>query len=231
MRMDELAAPAIEVVRSGRGADPPRVTSSGVYLDWMENIRPWCISRQLWWGHQIPVWYRGERDLRRHRARPRARAGSATPTCSTPGSAQRCGRSRRSAGPSRPPELRAFYPTDVALDRARHHLPVGRADGDDGPRVHRRDPVRRRLRPLDHPGARRAADVEVARHRRSTRRPDRRGRDRRRRFPRAATSRPTAPTRCASACWRCPPARTCSSPRTRSPRASSWRTSCGTPPG
>jgi valyl-tRNA synthetase len=31
-----------------------------VYLNWMENIRPWCISRQLWWGHQIPVWYRGE---------------------------------------------------------------------------------------------------------------------------------------------------------------------------
>ena len=30
------------------------------YLDWLENIRPWCISRQLWWGHQIPVWYRGE---------------------------------------------------------------------------------------------------------------------------------------------------------------------------
>ena len=30
------------------------------YLDWLENIRPWCISRQLWWGHQIPVWYRGD---------------------------------------------------------------------------------------------------------------------------------------------------------------------------
>ena len=30
------------------------------YFEWMENIRPWCISRQLWWGHQIPVWYRGE---------------------------------------------------------------------------------------------------------------------------------------------------------------------------
>ena len=31
-----------------------------VYLDWMENIRPWCISRQLWWGHRLPVYYRGE---------------------------------------------------------------------------------------------------------------------------------------------------------------------------
>ena len=30
---------------------------SRVYLNWLEEIRPWCISRQLWWGHQIPVWY------------------------------------------------------------------------------------------------------------------------------------------------------------------------------
>jgi len=30
------------------------------YVDWLQNIRPWCISRQLWWGHQIPVWYRGD---------------------------------------------------------------------------------------------------------------------------------------------------------------------------
>ena len=58
MRMDELARPAIDVVRSGRVSfHPERWTK--VYLDWMENIRPWCISRQLWWGHQIPVWYRG----------------------------------------------------------------------------------------------------------------------------------------------------------------------------
>jgi valyl-tRNA synthetase len=57
MRMDELARPAIEVVKDGRiRFYPERWTR--VYLDWMENIRPWCISRQLWWGHQIPVWYR-----------------------------------------------------------------------------------------------------------------------------------------------------------------------------
>src|SRR5205085_4877784 len=57
MRMDELARPAIDVVKDGRiHFYPERWTR--VYLDWMENIRPWCISRQLWWGHQIPVWYR-----------------------------------------------------------------------------------------------------------------------------------------------------------------------------
>jgi valyl-tRNA synthetase len=59
MRMDELAAPAIDAVRSGRIRFHPE-NYTAVYLDWMENIRPWCISRQLWWGHQIPVWYRGE---------------------------------------------------------------------------------------------------------------------------------------------------------------------------
>jgi valyl-tRNA synthetase len=54
--MDQLAAPAIEAVRDGRVRFyPARYTD--VYLLWMENIRPWCVSRQLWWGHRIPVWY------------------------------------------------------------------------------------------------------------------------------------------------------------------------------
>ena len=59
MRMDELAKPAIEAVRSGRIKIHPE-TQARRYIEWLENIRPWCISRQLWWGHQIPVWYRGE---------------------------------------------------------------------------------------------------------------------------------------------------------------------------
>ena len=56
MRMDELAAPAIEAVRDGRVRIVPD-NHRRVYLDWMENIRPWCISRQLWWGHRLPVYY------------------------------------------------------------------------------------------------------------------------------------------------------------------------------
>ncbi|MCB0860472.1 MAG: valine--tRNA ligase, partial [Solirubrobacterales bacterium] len=58
-RMDELAAPAIEAVEDGRVNISPGQWK-GVYLNWMREIRPWCVSRQLWWGHRIPVWYRGD---------------------------------------------------------------------------------------------------------------------------------------------------------------------------
>lgn len=54
--MEELARPAIEAVESGRVRFHPE-QQGAVYLDWMRNIRPWCVSRQLWWGHRIPVWY------------------------------------------------------------------------------------------------------------------------------------------------------------------------------
>ena len=52
----ELAAEAARVVREGEVRIVPE-RSTAVYLQWMENIRPWCISRQLWWGHRIPAWY------------------------------------------------------------------------------------------------------------------------------------------------------------------------------
>jgi valyl-tRNA synthetase len=51
-----MAQPAISAVRSGATAFVPKNWEK-TYFEWMENIQPWCISRQLWWGHQIPAWY------------------------------------------------------------------------------------------------------------------------------------------------------------------------------
>ncbi len=56
VRMKSLAEPAIEAVRSGKIQFVP-ATWSNTYYEWMLNIRDWCISRQIWWGHRIPAWY------------------------------------------------------------------------------------------------------------------------------------------------------------------------------
>ena len=56
VKMQPLAEPAIEAVTSGKiEFVPERFTK--IYINWLENIRDWCISRQIWWGHRIPAWY------------------------------------------------------------------------------------------------------------------------------------------------------------------------------
>ena len=138
-----LAQPAIAAVREGKTNFVPKNWEK-TYFDWMENIQPWCISRQLWWGHQIPAWYGPDGKVfvaetedeavaealafyvQRHDD-PGGRSGHgsagaiarvcspATRTCSTPGSPRRCGRSPRSAGRTRRRSLKRFYPTSALV--------------------------------------------------------------------------------------------------------------------
>ena len=129
-----LAEPAIAAVRDGRTVFVPKNWEK-TYFDWMENIQPWCISRQLWWGHQIPAWYGpdGKVFVAATRAKRRQarcdyaeatepgmgkadrRAHGATRTCSTPGSRRRSGRSRPSAGRTRRPSSPRYYPTSTLV--------------------------------------------------------------------------------------------------------------------
>ncbi len=125
-RMDELAQPAIEAVER----DEVRIVPAQwkrVYLDWMREIRPWCVSRQLWWGHRIPVWYCDACEETHVAEREPERCGA-------------CGGPLRQeedvldtwfssalwpfatlGWPDETPELRAFYPTSF-LTTAREIL-------------------------------------------------------------------------------------------------------------
>ncbi|MGI8558640.1 MAG: valine--tRNA ligase [Solirubrobacteraceae bacterium] len=120
MRMDELAQPAIDAVSQERVRFHPDRWGR-VYLDWMENIRPWCISRQLWWGHRLPVYYCDACEETYVALEPPARCGACN------------GELRRDEDvldtwfssalwpfatlgwPDQTPELAAFYPTDALV--------------------------------------------------------------------------------------------------------------------
>ena len=168
MRMDELAAPAIDAVHDGPRADPS--ASAAPPLRRVAGEHPAVVHlAPAVVGPPAPRLVPRRRDLRRRRAARTARLGARPRRARHVVLARRCGRSRRSAGPSDTPELRAFYPTDV-LSTARDilFLWVARMVMM-GLRVRRRRPVLRRLRPLGDPGPRRPPDEQVARHRASTR--------------------------------------------------------------
>ncbi len=107
----ELARPAVAAVEDGRIRFVPQGWEN-TFFAWLRDIQPWCISRQLWWGHRIPAWYgpdghvfvahdeAGARPSRRARTTGATRRSSRTRTCWTPGSPPGCGRSPRWAGRS-----------------------------------------------------------------------------------------------------------------------------------
>src|SRR5437588_2727471 len=116
--MTELVKPAIEALRSGRVRSKPQ-QQTNVMLSYLENIRPWCISRQPWWGHRLPAWYCPD--------------GHATIAESTPSPCAECGRGELTqeedvldtwfssalwpfatlGWPEQTPDLERFYPGDV----------------------------------------------------------------------------------------------------------------------
>jgi len=119
MKMDELAAPAIEVVKDGRVRIHP-ATQSRRYTEWLESIRPWCISRQLWWGHQLPVWYRDDETYVGMTA-PDGVGWERDPDVLDTWFSSALWPFATLGWPQETPELAAFYPTDV-LSTARDIL-------------------------------------------------------------------------------------------------------------
>ena len=113
MRMDALARPAIEAVTSGRVRFYPERWAK-VYLDWMEGIRPWTLSRQLWWGHRIPVWYRGN-ETYVGTTEPDGEGWERDPDVLDTWFSSALWPFATLGWPAQTPELRAFYPTNALV--------------------------------------------------------------------------------------------------------------------
>jgi len=117
MAMDELARPAIAAVKSGRVRFFPE-NHARVYLEWMENIRPWCISRQLWWGHRLPVWYRippNPLETYVGTEPPRGDGWQRDPDVLDTWFSSALWPFATLGWPDRTPQLGAFYPTDALV--------------------------------------------------------------------------------------------------------------------
>ena len=110
--MTELAKPAIAAAKDGTLRFHPDRPHRQVYLNWLENIRPWCISRQLWWGHQLPVWYRGD-ETHVGEEPPEGDGWERDPDVLDTWFSSALWPFATLGWPQETPELSAFYPTDV----------------------------------------------------------------------------------------------------------------------
>jgi len=110
--MEKLSAPAIAAVKDGSLRFHPEKPWTGVYLDWLENIRPWCISRQLWWGHRLPVWYRND-EIHVGLEAPEDNGWEQDPDVLDTWFSSALWPFATLGWPEPTPQFRAFYPTDV----------------------------------------------------------------------------------------------------------------------
>ena len=94
-----------------------RSPSARRYLAWLDDIRPWCLSRQLWWGHQLPVWYRGDETYVGEEP-PEGEGWERDPDVLDTWFSSALWPFATLGWPDDTPELRAFYPTDVLSTRA-----------------------------------------------------------------------------------------------------------------
>ena len=112
-RMDELAKPAVDVVEKGL----IRITPDGAlrqYLHGMENIPPWTLSRQLWWGHRLPVWYRGDETYVGEEP-PEGEGWEQDPDVLDTWFSSALWPFATLGWPDSTPEFKAFFPTDVLV--------------------------------------------------------------------------------------------------------------------
>ncbi len=109
--MTRLAAPAIAAVEEGRVRFTPPKWGE-VYLNWMREIRPWCVSRQLWWGHQIPVYYRGD-EVHVSGEPPEGEGWERDPDVLDTWFSSALWPFATLGWPEQTPELERFYPTQV----------------------------------------------------------------------------------------------------------------------
>ena len=130
--MDEMAKPAIEALKTGELKFVPERFGK-TYLHWLENIRDWCISRQLWWGHRIPAYYCDDcgevvvakedagdmPEVRMHTFHIRMRI------LWIPGSLLHCGRSPHWDGQRRHRRSGLFLSDRCTGNRIRYHLLLG----------------------------------------------------------------------------------------------------------